>query len=275
MISVVVVTCNRLHLLEQCVERVVKRLSDETDQIVIWNNASTDGTREYLDGLRIPRLEVVHHPENIGTNAFARAFRMCRGSYLIELDDDVIDAPEHWDRSLRDAFDRVPKMGFLAAACIDDGKSVAAEILYRRDAHLYKQQTVNGVSLLAGPTGGWCTMTSREVYDAAGGFTENPKFTFWHEDGEYVRRVMDAGYRCALLADVKVFHASGEAYSKDTAVSQEKARYYRWREWRRYRRHRVKLLLDAIPPIRALNRRFGWYRIVPEHGQRPNVEKHL
>lgn len=267
MISIVVVTCNRIHLLRQCVERVLDRVSPETRQIVIWNNASTDGTKEYLDSIKRDGLEIIHHPANIGTNAFARAFRMCTGEHIIELDDDVIDAPVEWDRLMREAFDVVPRMGFMAAHCVNDGKSRAAEILYKRDVHLYQREHVNGVNLLVGPTGGWCTMTSREVYDEVGGFAEDSRFTFWHEDGAYARRVAAAGYRSALLEDVKVLHASGPAYSNDPHVAAEKDRYYKWRDGRRRRRHKVKVVLDKIPPVRALNKRFGWYRIVPEHNQ--------
>jgi GT2 family glycosyltransferase len=48
-IAVVVLTHSRVHLLRKCVENVLGRTSPATREIVIWNNASTDGTREYLD----------------------------------------------------------------------------------------------------------------------------------------------------------------------------------------------------------------------------------
>ena len=50
-IAVVVLTHNRVQLLEKCVENVLSRTSDSTTEIVIWNNASTDETRQYLDSL--------------------------------------------------------------------------------------------------------------------------------------------------------------------------------------------------------------------------------
>lgn len=266
-ISVILVTCNRLQLLEKCVENVIARTSAHTNEIIVWDNASSDGTGEFLQSLEDPRIRVMRHAENIGTNAFARAFALANGDYLIELDDDVIDAPPNWDESLLDAFRRIPKMGFLAANVIDDGKSVAADIMYRRDKHLYSPYEDNGVNLLRGPVGGWCTMTSREVYDAAGGFRESKEFKFWHEDGLYAAAVGRAGFDAAILADLKVFHASGPAYSKDVSVAVEKAKYYTARDRRRRRKERIKQFLDAIPPIRALNRRFHWYTFMGERLQ--------
>ena len=39
---------------------------------------------------------------------------------MIELDDDIIEAPAEWDGTLLDAFRRLPKIGFLAANLVDN-----------------------------------------------------------------------------------------------------------------------------------------------------------
>src|SRR5687768_677548 len=115
MISVVVLTYNREHLLRKCVERVLRRTSDATREIVIWNNASSDGTAAFLNELQDSRIRVVNHSKNIGQNAYAEAFALTTQPYMIELDDDVTDAPQEWDRTLLDAFRQLPAIGFLAA----------------------------------------------------------------------------------------------------------------------------------------------------------------
>src|SRR5918997_3766716 len=119
-IAVLVLTYNRAHLLEKCVENVLRRTSDATREIVIWDNASTDGTRAYLDSLDDPRIRVIHSEQNIGQTGYARAFRETTSPYLIEVDDDVVNAPEGWDAMLREAFVRLPEVGFLAADLEDD-----------------------------------------------------------------------------------------------------------------------------------------------------------
>ena len=93
MIGIVVLTHERVHLLRRCVDNVLARKSSLTTEIVIWNNGSRDDTREYLDSLDDPRLRIVHHPENIGQNAYAEAFALTSAEYLVELDDDMIEAP--------------------------------------------------------------------------------------------------------------------------------------------------------------------------------------
>lgn len=259
MISAILVTHNRLHLLELCVQHVLNTLSYHTRQIIIWNNASTDGTRAYLDRLSDPRLQIVHHGQNIGTNAFARAFALATQPYLIELDDDVIDAPDGWDQTLLEAFQRAEKLGFLAANIIDDGKSVASQQICHEWRHLYSPFESNGVQLLDGPTGGYCAITSRAIYDEVGGFREDPRFVYWHEDAEYAAAVKRAGYRIAVLTDLKVFHASGPAYSSDPEVARLKDEYFVWHARRRERLERLKRIFERIPPIRLLNHKLRFY----------------
>ena len=134
-IAIVVLTHNRLHLVQKCVENVLQRTSDATREIVIWDNASTDGTGEYLETLEDPRFRVIRSEKNIGQNGYARAFRETTAPYLIELDDDVTDAPAEWDATMLDAYLKLPNIGFLAADLEDDPNDEASQWPHHRRAH--------------------------------------------------------------------------------------------------------------------------------------------
>lgn len=258
MISIVVVTHNRLHLLRRCVDDVLGRTSDRTREIVIWNNASDDGTLEYLDGLEDPRLKVVHHSENIGTNAYARAFALTTQEYLVELDDDVIEAPKGWDAALFDAFSRIPKIGYLSANLVDDPNDSASQYAkyLHEERNAYERRDVDGIVILEGPTGGGCTMTSRELYDRVGGFREHDTLVFWHEDADYVRRVHRLGYGSGVLENLRVWHAGGPYYSAPTAA---KLAFHEHHARATARKDRVKRLLLRLPFFAALNERYEWF----------------
>ena len=47
---------------------------------------------------------------------------------MVEVDDDVVDAPAEWDATLLDAFERLPHIGFLAADLEDDPHDVASQV---------------------------------------------------------------------------------------------------------------------------------------------------
>lgn len=256
-IAIVAVTYNRLHLLRQCVENVLQRTSDAAREIVVWNNASTDGTTEYLNALGDPRITVVNHDENIGVNAYSLVFPRTSADYFIELDDDVVDAPEGWDRALMEAYKQLPDVGFLEAKLSDDGHSTRADLLYREQADRYRVEVLNGVRILAGgPVGGACTITSRELHDRVGGFKRD-KGAFFHEDMAYIHAIRKLGYRAAILDEVVVAHHSGPYYSEEVP---EKLAYYRRRDRRRAAKATVKRALLAVPFVAPLNRRYGWFQ---------------
>jgi GT2 family glycosyltransferase len=266
MIAIVVVTHNRLHLLRRCVEDVLRRTSEKTQEIVIWDNASADGTREYLDALDEPRLRAVHHPENIGMNAYAQAISLTSQDYLVELDDDVVEAPPRWDETLLDAFVRIPKMGYLSANLVDDPNDSASQYIkyLREQRSAYTRHEIEGIAILEGPTGGSCTMTSRELYERVGGFGQNAKSVYWREDARYVRDIHRLGYRSAVLDNLSVWHAGSPYYSRTAPAKNA----FHIRQGRiKARKDFVKRLLLRVPLVAALNARHGWFE--PPHAYHP------
>jgi GT2 family glycosyltransferase len=255
-IAVIVLTFNRAHLLPKLVENVLLRASAATREMVIWNNGSTDGTAPYLDSLEDPRFRVVHSEKNIGFNAYAEAVQLTTAPYLVELDDDVVNAPESWDVTLREAFLRLPDVGFLAADLEDDPHDPASRMRHHVRAHEYSLVEENGVRLLSGPAGGGCAITSRELNDRVGGFRQDRKRVFWLEDQRYIEDISALGYRAAVLADLVVHHTGGPYY---TVSSKEKDEFWAGYWKRRARRQAVKKLVFRLPYFPRLNARRGWF----------------
>lgn len=255
-IAVVVLTHNRAHLLPKCVENVLARTSPATREIVIWDNASTDGTAAYLDAIDDPRIRVVHSETNIGQNAYAHAFALTTAPYMIELDDDVVDAPQQWDATMLDAFVRLPDVGFLAADLEDDPHDPASQMRHHVRAHEYVLVEQNGVRLLTGPAGGGCAMTSRKLNQRVGGFRVDKKQVFWLEDEAYIGDISRLGFRSAVLADLRVHHTGGPYY----IVEPEEKKAYWDAYWkRRARRATIKRVVFRVPFFRRLNTRYGWF----------------
>jgi GT2 family glycosyltransferase len=256
-IAVLVLTHNRVDLLRKCVENVLLRTSPATREILIWNNGSTDGTAAYLDSLDDPRIRVVHCETNIGHSGYARASNLTTSPYLVELDDDVVEAPERWDLTLREAFLQLPHVGFLAADLEDDPYDPASRMRHQIRAHEYQPMEENGVRLLSGPAGGGCALTSRELVDRVGGFREERKKIFWLEDQAYITDISRLGYKAAVLADLKVHHTGGPHY---TFSSKEKEAFWAGYWKRRARRQAIKRMVFRVPFFRRLNARYAWFQ---------------
>ena len=200
MIAIVVLTHNRVDLLRRCVENVLLRTSELTAEVVIWDNASVDGTRADPDSLTDARVKVVHHPENIAVNALPRAMRLTTAPHIVVLDDDVVSAPERWDETLLYAYRRLPEIGFLCASiAYDPDDSASAYLRYmREEVGAFSEGEVNGVRVPHGSVGGACTMTARDLYERVGGFEEHPKYPYWRWEVPYLRAIPQARLRLGL-----------------------------------------------------------------------------
>lgn len=91
-IAAVIVTFNRLDKLPKTLEST---LANDFDKIVVVNNSSTDGTKEWLDTLDDARLCILHERENTGgAGGFQRGFDYVAQSlpaieWLVCFDDDA------------------------------------------------------------------------------------------------------------------------------------------------------------------------------------------
>ena len=208
--SVLLITYDRLGMLRECVSSVLANTSDVEYELIVWDNASTDGTAEYLDAVASsnPRVQVVHSDENVGLNGVAACVRLARGNYLVEMDDDVVAVPAGWLAEMIRAFDSVPRAGFLAANVVQDETTNGAKP--PQDQYRISDYG-DGVVIEHGPTGGWCTITSKEVVARIGNFLEVPGRVFFGEDGDFARRCRRRRYRIGIVRDVRVYHATGIA----------------------------------------------------------------
>jgi len=208
--SIVLVTYNRLSMLRRCVASVLANSGDVDFELIVWDNASTDGTREYLDfvAARDGRVRVVRSPENVGLNGVAAAVRLARGTYIVEMDDDVVEVPSGWLAEMMRSFDQVPQAGYLAADEVHSPTTSGARSAFD---HCWTIDYGDGVIIDVGWTGGWCTITSRAVIDLVGNFMEAPGRIFYAEDWDFVLRCLRKRLVVGVIPGVKVYHATGVA----------------------------------------------------------------
>lgn len=94
--SVAIPTYNRLQFLKKAVASVLNQ-SYQNIEIVILNNASSDGTKEWLDDLSVTTENVVavHNDTNVGAIGNLKLIpQHINGDYLVVLSDDDLLDPE-------------------------------------------------------------------------------------------------------------------------------------------------------------------------------------
>ena len=93
-------------------------LGDPTEEfsLTIWDNASMDGTVEYLKNqLRDPRIaDIIFSKENVGqTAAVNQVWRKSKADLLGKLDNDCLVTPG-WTLTLVQAHEDIPQLGVVA-----------------------------------------------------------------------------------------------------------------------------------------------------------------
>ncbi len=88
LVSVVITTKNRLQLLQRAISSVENQ-TYKNIELVIVNDASNDGTMEFLDNLKSINTRIVHNPTSLGpAGAKNVGIQLAKGDYLTGLDDD-------------------------------------------------------------------------------------------------------------------------------------------------------------------------------------------
>lgn len=103
-VAAVVVTYNRIEKLPKTLAAVLAQ-SHACEWVVVVNNNSTDGTREYLDGLDNPKLKILHLDENLGgaggfEHGMAHGYNL-GADYVWIMDDDCYPEAEALEVLLR------------------------------------------------------------------------------------------------------------------------------------------------------------------------------
>ena len=101
LVTIAIPTFNRASWLEKCVDAALSQTYHSLE-VLVSDNASTDGTAEVLHVLNDPRLRVIRQQRNLGLVAnWNSALYLARGSYIIVVSDDDIVEPTYVEQCVR------------------------------------------------------------------------------------------------------------------------------------------------------------------------------
>lgn len=281
-IAAVVVTYNRRALLEGCLDALVRQ-ERPLDEILVIDNASTDGTAEVLSGKYNGTVTHVRLEENVGgAGGFYEGIRLAHEKghdWIWVMDDDVEPAPDALKALAESPAFNDPSVGFLSSLVLDSNRK-AQVFPYRRFNWLMAAcPAVSEGSLdqplvpieAAGFLGG---MVRREAIDAVG-LPVKDLFIYW-DDTEFIYRI-SRRFKVFLVPASKVIHkyvwvppARGnilKRVSRGSAVPLTEAWrfYYNLRNSIFIRTRYVKPWLAPLVPVLAVTRPLGAALVFHDH----------
>ena len=233
-VSILISVYGELACTRKCLECVEKTLSGKLDyEILIINDASKDGTADFLDELQEP-YRIFHNKENQG---FARNNNRlageAKGDYLLFLNNDVFVAGD-WLIPMLAVFESKEKVGMVGNV-----QRLAGSLRYDHMGVVFAPQgnpRHYGQGFWHRPFKGevreWsavtaaCCLAKREVFLELGGFEE--AFLNGCEDVDLCLRMTEAGLAHFVVHDSVVEHVKGASEGrklnnvKNTRILDEK-----------------------------------------------------
>lgn len=225
-LSIIIVNYNSLLLLKPCLESVQQAIEKLSAEIIVVDNNSTDGSREFLEK---KHLLSIFNNQNIG---FAKAcnlgFHQSSGKYVLFLNPDTVISKNCFQKCIsffeshHDAgavgvrmtdengkFLKESKRGFPSPAT-SFYKLFGLSFLFPHSkifanyylGHLPDMEN-NPVDVLSGAF----MMIGKEVLEKTGPFDES--FFMYGEDIDLSYRMVQAGYKNYYLGEITITHKKG------------------------------------------------------------------
>jgi GT2 family glycosyltransferase len=271
-VSIVTVTHDGLVFTRLCLESLLAGEPSIDFEVVVVDNASTDGTPEYLRELAAldDRVRVELSTDNAGFAAATnRGVALSQGDIIVLLNNDTMLVEPWLDRLVNHLND--PRIGLIGAVTNRAGNEAEIEAPYRtygelqRFARDYARQC-NGTVFDIRTATMFCAALRRTVWDSIGPLDIRFQ-TGLFEDDDFSMRVRRAGFRVACADDVFVHHFGQASIGRLAATGDYGALFHanreRWEEkwgtrWQPYVKRRradydalvirVRDLVDDVTP---------------------------
>jgi GT2 family glycosyltransferase len=235
-LSIIIVNYNVKYFLEHCLLSAIKACKNFDAEILVVDNNSTDGSKEYLES-KFSTVQFFWNKENMGfgkANNFALTF--AKGEYILFLNPDTI-VPENCFTNCISFFEKNIDCGALGVRMIDGSGQFLKESkrsLPTPEAGFFKmvglaemfpssklfakyyaghlpEKENNKVDVLAGAF----MMLSKKAIGLTKGFDES--FFMYGEDIDLSYRIQKAGLQNYYLGETSIIHFKGESTQKKSS----------------------------------------------------------
>ena len=212
--SIILVTHNQLNFTHRCLESLRFR-TDEPYELIVVDNASTDGSVDYLRAQ--PDIKLITNDKNRGFPAAVnQGLKESSGRQVLLLNNDTIPT-SGWLGRMLSALDSDQSIGIVGPVSNSVSGPQQVDVGYRDLASLdgfawERGRRFDGQRVDHDRIVGFCMLIRRQVINAIGLLDE--RFGIGNfEDDDYCRRTRNAGFRTVIALDSFVHHFGSRTFA--------------------------------------------------------------
>ncbi|HCK99404.1 MAG TPA: hypothetical protein DHW42_04780 [Candidatus Marinimicrobia bacterium] len=227
-VSIIIPVFNKVEYTKKCIDAIYANTQYRNFEIIIVDNASTDGTDQYLRELEKERanIRIIHNEENFGfAKANNQAAEIAKGEYLLLLNNNT-EVQKGWLEPLLNVLNADPDVATVGSKMLfpdgtiqhagvivfDDQKLpdplVARHIYYGQSKFLAEANIPKEYQILTAA----CLLIRKNIYEKAGGFDEG----YWngYEDVDLCFNIQKMGKKLVYQPQSIVIHHESKSGSE-------------------------------------------------------------
>lgn len=254
-VSIIIVNYNTLKITKNCIDSIFKHTSNIKFEIILIDNASKDGSREFFSNDN--RLILIENKTNIGFGSANNVgYKYARGKYIFLLNSDTYLL----NNAIKIFYDIHETMS-NNIACLgtvllnENGENADSYGEYVTIQGLFKglfskiKLPSNRNELILFPFEvpviiGADLFIRKDVIDKFGFFDE--RFFMYQEENDLQRRFKQKGYKSLIIEGPKIVHLEGESGIKKLNWLNMQGRYIYLNKWNSYSYYLVYRFLYTI-----------------------------
>ncbi|MFH0997447.1 MAG: glycosyltransferase family 2 protein [Pseudomonadota bacterium] len=219
-VSVIIPIYNRKEYTKKCLESIFAFGSKYAYELIVVDNASSDGSGEYLNGLK-DKIISIHNVENKGfAKACNQGAKVANGEYLLFLNNDTI-VTEHWVDVLIEELDIDPDVAIAGNKLLFPDETIQhAGVVFSKDKipyHIHYREIkekpyVNKKRAFQAVTAA-CMIIRKNIFDKVGGFNE--EYLNGYEDVDLCLKVRSCDKGIMYCPDSVVYHYESISEGRD------------------------------------------------------------
>ncbi len=218
---IVIVSYNSIHLMKECIKSIRDTVEENTYQIIVVDNASTDGVAEWLETQK--DIILIKNSENVGFGpACNQAVEATNGTkyensdvFLLNNDTRLI---ENSLNNLKRVLYSSDDIGAVGSVSNYAGNKQQIDVLFDRVEEYVEYGRKNNEDIDDDfeervRLSGFAMLIRRDVWNKVGGFDEDFAPGYF-EDDALAMEILKHGYRLMLVKNSFIYHAGSQSFIK-------------------------------------------------------------